>query len=72
MVNGLVHGVLLITAHMVYDCWLQIDQKGIYRDVCSLPLTFLVISGGQGEVKKDAQGVEHICSGGDWPAREYR
>jgi hypothetical protein len=62
----------LAAQELVYNCWRAIDQKGIFRDVCSLPQTWLVISGEEGETKKDAQGVEHTCCGGDWPPRQYR
>lgn len=57
---------------LVGSCFQSIPTEAIFADVCSLPTTYLVVSGGQGEVKLGADQQYHVCSGGDWPERQYR
>jgi hypothetical protein len=57
---------------LVYNTWLRLPKAGVFRDVETLPLTYMVICGAAGEAREDDHGNPHTCSGGDWPARAYR
>jgi hypothetical protein len=57
---------------LVYDCFMAISTESIRKDVDSLPVTYHVVAGDKGVVSQGPDGRYHMCSGGDWPARQYR
>lgn len=57
---------------LVYDSFKKISIDSIRRDVDSLPVTYHVVAGDKGVVSQGPDGRYHVCSGGDWPARQYR
>lgn len=57
---------------LVYDSFKAISTDGISKDVGSLPVTYHVVAGEKGVVSQGPDGRYHVCSGGDWPARQYR
>lgn len=57
---------------LVGKCFKSISTESIFYDVCSLPLTYFVVSRGQGVLAMGPDGEAHVCSGGNWPARQYR
>jgi len=48
-----------------------IETMGIFKDVCSLPVTYFVNLAPKGVVAKGPDGQFHTGSGGDWPAPQY-
>jgi hypothetical protein len=57
---------------LVYDSFKAISTDSIKKDVDSLPVTYHVVAGEKGVVSQGPDGCYHVCSGGDWPARQYR
>ena len=57
---------------LVYDSFKAISSSSIWKDVQSLPTTYHVIAGDKGVVSLGPDGCHHVCSGGDWPAKQYR
>jgi hypothetical protein len=57
---------------LVSRCFKRIRQDSICRDVLSLPVTYHVIAGAEGVLSVGPDDQHHMCSGGDWPARQYR
>lgn len=57
---------------LVHDCFKAISTASIRKDVESLPVTYHVVAGDKGVVSQGPDGRYHVCSGGDWPARQYR
>jgi hypothetical protein len=57
---------------LVYDSFKAISTVSIQKDVSSLPVTCHVVAGDKGVVSQGPDGGYHVCSGGDWPARQYR
>lgn len=57
---------------LVEQCFFAISKVGIFKDVCSLPNTYFVIAGDEGVTAQGPDGLHHVCSGGNWPARQYR
>lgn len=57
---------------LMEECFRAISVNGIWKDVQSLPVTYHVIAGDKGVVSQGPDGCHHVCSGGDWPAKQYR
>jgi hypothetical protein len=62
----------LAAQQLVGHCFESIEARSIFLDACSLPATYFVISGVEGLLAEGPDGRPHICSGGKWPARQYR
>lgn len=57
---------------LVRKCFFGLSRAGIFKDVCSLPVTYCVIAGERGSSVQGPDGADHTGTGGDWPPREYR
>lgn len=57
---------------LMVQCFMGVDAGGIFRDVCSLPVTYHVIQGPEGESLLGPDGQPHMCTGGYWPTSRYR
>lgn len=57
---------------LMVQCFQRVDAGGIFRDVCSLAVTYHVIQGDEGASLQGPDGQLHVCTGGYWPSRRYR